>query len=729
MNSRLLIIGALVAIALALGLGIIIGHFAITKRTSNTSSKYDRLTKPADQRNDQTFINSIQAANIEANLKDFTSRPHIAGLPEDLESAQVIEQRWKSDGLQVTKQKYNVLLSYPDNNNPNRVTLISDNGIVIFQTAGVEKIYDSAQPKIVNPFLAYTPNGTVSSTKLFYANYGELEDFQTLVSLVGNASLQGSIIIMRYGRIYRGDKIMHAQYFGAVGAILYNDPADYAPFGTTSNQVYDQKWFMPPSGVQRGSASIMNGDPLTPIYPSTDYMYRVREDSVRFLPKIPAQPIGYGEAQVILQYLQGSEVPVEWRGTLSNVTYRYGGELRNASTIEVKTHNRLERKDTYNVVGIMKGEIEPDRYVVIGNHRDAWSLGSLDPTSGTATLLEITRALGEMYKNGFRPRRSLMFCSWGAEEYGLIGSVEYVEEYVKVLGARIVSYLNLDIAVNGFYKVDVKASPMLFDAIVEAGKMVPSAYDPAEQTVYEQWMKVDRNNVTNEPKIRHGLGSGSDYFAFDQLAGSSNFDATYRFNPADHKNLGSYPLYHTSYEVFSMMKKFVDPDFLAHRTMGQFTGVLALILSESPILPLNVSRYTSALTETMNSLKIVNPTDLDPLRNAIDDFSKTAEDFVARSKLMDIKNPYEIRTYNDQLLQLERAFLNPLGQGSDYTEMKHIIYAPPKSNQYASSGFPAISDAIISDIKTEIEYQIAIATYFVRGALSTLKEFDKFIAV
>ncbi|CAF3577525.1 unnamed protein product [Rotaria sordida] len=458
-------------------------------------------------------------------------------------------------------------------------------------------------------------------------------------------------------------------------------------------------------------------------------MYRVREDSVRFLPKIPAQPIGYGEAQVILQYLQGSEVPVEWRGTLSNVTYRYGGELRNASTIEVKTYNQLERKDTYNVVGIMKGEIEPDRYVVIGNHRDAWSLGSLDPTSGTATLLEITRALGEMYKNGFRPRRSLMFCSWGAEEYGLIGSVEYVEEYVKVLGARIVSYLNLDVAVDGFYKVDVKASPMLFDAIVEAGKMVPSAYDPAEQTVYEQWMKVDRNNVTNEPKIRHGLGSGSDYFAFDQLAGSSNFDATYRFNPADHKNLGSYPLYHTSYEVFSMMKKFVDPDFLAHRTMGQFTGVLALILSESPILPLNVSRYTSALTETMNSLKIVNPTDLDPLRNAIDDFSKTAEDFVARSKLMDIKNPYEIRTYNDQLLQLERAFLNPLGQGSDYTEMKHIIYAPPKSNQYASSGFPAISDAIISDIKTEIEYQIAIATYFVRGALSTLKEFDKFIAV
>ncbi|CAF2468459.1 unnamed protein product [Rotaria sp. Silwood2] len=483
---------------------------------------------------------------------------------------------------------------------------------------------------------------------------------------------------------------MHAQYFGAVGAILYNDPADYAPFGTTPDQVYDQKWYMPPSGAQRGSAYTSNGDPLTPIYPSTDYMYRMKEDSSRFLPKIPAQPIGYGEAQIILQYLQGREVAAEWRGTLANVTYRYGGNLSDAS--------------------------------------DAWSLGSLDPTSGTATILEITRVLGEMHKNGFRPRRSLMFCSWGAEEYGLIGSVEYVEEYVKVLGARIVSYLNLDIAVDGFYKVDVEASPMLFDAIVEAAKMVPSAYDPAGQTVYDKWMKVDRNNVTNEPKIRHGLGSGSDFFAFDQLAGSSNFDATYRFNPADHGNLGSYPLYHTSYEVFSMMKTFVDPEFLAHRTMAQFTGVLALILSESSVLPLNVSRYASALTDAMNSLEIANPADLDPLRNAINDFSKTAEDFVARSKGMDIENPYEIRTYNDQLLQLERAFLNPLGQGSDYTEMKHIIYAPAKSNQYASSGFPTVSDAIISGIKTEIEYHVAIATYFVRGALSTLKEFDKFIA-
>ncbi|CAF0961048.1 unnamed protein product [Rotaria magnacalcarata] len=728
MNSKFLIIGALLGISLALGVGIIIGHFGIRKTNSSMSTKYAHLTRQADPQNYQTFISSVRAANIETDLKDLTSRPHIAGLPEDLESAQVIEERWKRDGLQVTKPKYNVLLSYPDDDRPNRVTLRSADAGIIIETEGVEHVYDPNQIKTVKPFLAYTPNGTVSSTKLFYANYGQLEDLTHLASVVGNASLQGSIIIMRYGRIFRGDKVMHAQYFGAAGAILYNDPSDYAPFGTTPDQVYDQKWYLPPSGAQRGSAYTGNGDPLTPIYPSTDYMPKLHEDSVNSLPRIPSQPIGYGEAQVILKYLGGNEVPANWRGTLSNVTYRYGGELLNTSSIEVKSFNRLERKDTYNVIGIMKGEIEPDRYIVIGNHRDAWSLGSVDPTSGTATMLEITRVLGEMHKNGFRPRRSLMFCSWGAEEYGLIGSIEYIQEYVKVLGARIVSYMNLDIAVNGAYYVNIKSSPVLFDAIIKAAKMVPSAYDPDGQTVYDKWMKVHRNDITNEPKIAFGLGSASDYFGFDQIVGSSNYDATYTFNRAEHKNLGSYALYHTSYEVFSLVKKFIDPDFLAHQTMGQLTGVLALILSESPILPLNISRYAFTLKEIVNSLNTSNPNDLDPLRDAINEFSQVADEFVERSKSMDIENPYEIRLYNDQLLQLERAFLNPLGQGPNDSDMKHIIYAPPKTNAYATMGFPGITDAIVNGIKIEIANQVAIATFFIRGASSTLKEFDKFIA-
>ncbi|CAM4743118.1 unnamed protein product [Rotaria magnacalcarata] len=716
------------AALIALGIGISIGHFAIGKQQTTNSVKYERLTRHTDAHNYEKFISLVQAKNIEANLIDLTSRPHMAGLPEDLESAQVIEERWKRDGLQVTKPKYNILLSYPDNNKPNRVTLTSADGTIIIQTEGVEKAYDPTQPKTVNPFLAYTPNGTVSSTKLFYANYGRLEDLKHLASVVGNASLQGSIIIMRYGRIFRGDKVIHAQYFGAVGAILYNDPADYAPFGSTPDQVYDQKWFMPPSGAQRGSSYTGNGDPLTPTYPSTDYMYRVGEETSPSLPRIPAQPIGYGEALVILKYLQGSEVAADWCGTLSNIRYRYGGVLLNASSIEVRTYNRLERKDTYNVIGIMKGEIEPDRYIVIGNHRDAWSLGSVDPTSGTATMLEITRVLGEMSKNGFRPRRTLMFCSWGAEEYALIGSVEYVEEYVKVLGARIISYLNVDIAVEGNHTVDIKTSPMLFDIIVEASKLVPSAYDPVGKTVYDKWMDVHWNSATNEPKIAYGLGSGSDFFGFDQLVGSSNIDATYMFDRTYYESLSSYPLYHTSYEVFSMMKTFIDPNFTAHRTMGQLMGVVALFLSETPVLQFNVSRYTVALREAMNNLKPNNPAVLDPLRQAINDFDTTANDFMRRSKLIDFENPFEIRAYNDQLLQLERAFLNPLGQGGDYTDFKHIVFAPAKGNQYAATGFPSVSDAVATGNSKEIDTQVAIATYFVRGALSTLKEFHNFFS-
>ncbi|CAF2498907.1 unnamed protein product [Rotaria sp. Silwood2] len=648
MLAQLVLFAVIIVIVavFSVGIGILIGHFAITKIPTDISRKYNYITRQENQQNYQTFINSIQAANIEAYLKDLASRPHIAGLPEDLESAQVIEQRWINDGLQVTKPKYNVLLSYPDDNNPNRVTLTIGNGIVIIETNGTEKTYDPTQPKTVNPFLAYTPNGTVSSTKLFYANYGRLEDLQHLASVVGNASLQGSIIIMRYGLIYRGNKIMYAQYFGAVGAILYNDPADYAPFGTTPDQVYDQKWYMPPSGAQRGSAYTSNGDPLTPIYPSTDYMYRLKEENVKFLPKIPAQPINYNEAQILLQYLQGREVPAEWRGALPNATYRYGEEF------------------TYPA--------------------DSWSLGAIDSTSGTATLLEITRAIGQMYKNGFRPRRSLMFCSWGAEEYGLIGSVEYVE--------------------------------------------ISSAYDPPGQTIYDKWMRVHRNNITNEPKYLYGLGlADSDHYAFDQLVGSSNFDAAYQFNPIDHRNISMYPLYHTSYETFSMMKKFIDPDFTAHRTMGQFVGVLALILSETHILPFNVTRYTIAIKQSMKNIQ-QNDTQFLTLRNAISDFEKAAQDFVNRSKSLNTENLYQVRAYNDQLLQLERAFLNPLGQGPDYTDLKHIIYAPAKGAQYDDSGLPTISDAAASGNQTVINQEIAIVVYYIRGAISTLKQFDKFIS-
>ncbi|CAF0727833.1 unnamed protein product [Adineta steineri] len=258
--------------------------------------------------------------------------------------------------------------------------------------------------------------------------------------------------------------------------------------------------------------------------------------------------------------------------------------------------------------------------------------------------------------------------------------------------------------------------------------MVPSAYDHVDQTVYDKWMRIDRNNITNEPNINYGLAAGSDYFSFVQLVSSSNIDATYTFDSTIHRDIDSYPLYHTSYEVFSMMKKFIDPDFTAHRTMGQFMGVLILILSETPVLQLNVTRYTSALRQAMNNLKINDSTILNPLRIAIDGFDKSAQDFVRRSKSMDTENPYIIRAYNDQLLQLERAFLNPLGQDSDHTDLKHIIYAPSKTNQYDVLGFPAIIDAIASGNKTEINNQIAIATFFVRGALSTLKEFDNFFS-
>ncbi|CAF1046308.1 unnamed protein product [Didymodactylos carnosus] len=605
----------------------------------------------------------------------------MAGTPDDLRSANVIFDRWKNDGLTVFKPSYNVLLSYPNNETVNRV-IVRNGATILVETEGKEKIYDPQLPPTVNPFLAYTPNGTFTSSNLYYANYGRLEDFENLIAKVSLTALQNSTVICRYGKIFRGDKVMHAQQFGAKAAILYNDPQDYAPFGTTQDVTYNNTWFLPDSGAQRGSSYTSNGDPLTPIYPSKDYMFHLNED-IDTLPKIPAQPISYTEARDIMQYMTGEDVPDEWKGAMT-VPYKYGGPLNNSNTITVTSYNKREPRDTYNVIGIMEGEIEP----------------------------------------GFKPRRSLMFCSWGAEEYGLIGSVEWVQEYVKVLSARIVSYLNLDVAVEGNWTVDVKSSPLLYNVIVDAAKTVPSAYD-GSKTVHDKWMEVHNN----EPKIEYGLGSGSDFLAFDQLAGSSNFDTSYGFDPKSHGNLGSYPLYHTSYEVFSMVEKFVDPEFKAHQTMGQFTGALALRLSESALIPFSVEHYTKALNIALADLEKEKPlnTNLTSLKISIDEYGAAAVDFVEKAKDIDKNNPYAIRVYNDQLLQLERAFINPHGLASDTPDFKHIIYAPSKGNQYAASGFPSITGAFATGDSEEIKKQISIATYFIKGATSVLKQPFNFI--
>ncbi|KAJ7386505.1 hypothetical protein OS493_008640 [Desmophyllum pertusum] len=288
---------------------------------------------------------------------------------------------------------------------------------------------------------------------------------------------------MRYGKIFRGNKIANAANYGAIAAILYSDPADYAMMGGEPENTYPNTPWLPASGVQRGSLYTMPGagDPQTPGIAALKGMYR-RPYNQSELPPIPAHPMGYGDAIHFLKQMGGQEAPKDWRGSL-DITYRLGpGFIDSDITVVVDVNNKLGVKPIYNVIGTIYGREEPDRYVLIGNHRDSWVYGAIDASTGTAVTTEIARVLGELKKSGWRPRRTIKVCSWGGEEYGIIGSTEWVEQHEKELSERAVIYLNTDTAVSGKYVLIASGSPLVKDTLLDFTKTVkdPNAHDDKE---------------------------------------------------------------------------------------------------------------------------------------------------------------------------------------------------------------------------------------------------------
>ncbi|KAG8564080.1 hypothetical protein GDO81_016318 [Engystomops pustulosus] len=282
-----------------------------------------------------------------------------------------------------------------------------------------------------------------------------MSDFETLNKTI---DLRGTIAIVRYGGAGRSAKAINAAKFGVIGLIVYTDPKDINDGNAAESQTYPHSWYMPPSGVERGAYVEDFGDLLTPYYPAKEFSYRINESDIGGLPPIPTQPIGFGDAEKLICQLGGQEADSSWQGGLS-CKYNIGpgfreGTYSGSSDVVVNVYNHAEVKSSANVMGIIRGSVEPDRYIMYGNHRDSWVHGAIDPSSGTAVMLEITRVLGTKVKQGkWRPRRTIIFGSWGAEEFGLIGSTEFAEDYYSKLRDRTAAYINVDISVFGKVKL------------------------------------------------------------------------------------------------------------------------------------------------------------------------------------------------------------------------------------------------------------------------------------
>nr|XP_039258723.1 putative N-acetylated-alpha-linked acidic dipeptidase [Styela clava] len=724
-QSKRIIILSVIAALICFALGVIIGYFG----RGGSSPQ----TPVADPEASKMIMDGIRAENIEQNLKTLTENPHIAGRDiDEVDLVNFITKRWKDSGLTVEVHPYNVLLSYPNQNSSNSLAIKLENGTLVSKSHPTEAILDPSQnkPGVVNPFNAYSANGNPEGD-IVYVNYGTIQDF-LFINNTKSIDLTGKICISRYGKIFRGDKASHAEQFNCAGLILYSDPADYAVVG---QGVYPDTWFLPGTGAQRGTLALGVGDPMTPHYPSIDTASRVSETETK-LPKIPVTPIGYDDAIMYLMHMGGDEVEESWKGDM-NITYRYGPGfqgLHNTSKMTMHVTTTNERKTVHNVIGYIRGYIEPDRYVLFGNHRDAWVFGSMDPSSGTAGMLEISRTMGQAVKDGWKPRRTIVFCSWGAEEFGLIGSTEWIEEFQKVLGSRSVAYLNADPLVYGDYTFNARGSPSLKKAVFEATKLVPNL-NPTEisngrETIYATWSHASGGS---EPRFQT-LGSGSDYAMFLQLTGIAVVDGHYVFDPRIGVSL--YPVYHSVYETFDFVKTFVDPQFRNHQAAARVLAELLRNLADSPVLPFNVVDYATKMNDDKNTMLDVyrqNLTDhnMEPalLDKAIEDFTSAATELHNRINDLDLTNPLALRAVNDQLMQLEQAFIDKQGiEGRD--QYSHVIYAPSLHNTYGGAAFPGLVDSMFEinadpdpDARWEkVRRQYSILLYHIGSASSTLRD-------
>lgn len=665
------------------------------------------------------LINGVKTDSIREFLRNLTASPHQAGSARDLDIAKWIKDQWTTHGLSDVKLiPYEVWLSHPDADNPNMFHILDDIGNVIYSSnpyqPPVEETPPAGQESILS-FSAFSANGTVQVSRVVYANYGSVDDFDRLEEY--GIDVAGAIVLVRFGKLFRGDKVRFAEERGAAGVILYTDPQDAAPLGPEAT--YPKTVYAPPGSTQLGSLSLQ-GDLLTPGYPATESAYRIPEEQADS-PGIPVQPVGYEDAQQILSILKGERAPDEWQGGL-DIEYLLGGDLAGHEVI-LDVNNINSREQVYNVVGSLLGQEEPDRYILIGNHYDAWTYGGIDPSSATATHLELTRVFGEMYRDGWRPRRTLVFCSWAAEEPGVIGSTEFAEQFSAILKDRAVAYLNVDMVMEGNYSFMASAVPMLYDVIIDTSKAVPNPdqdeVEAGRASLYDTWVHrfpkndSEEEGPASEPRF-YTFGSGSDFRAYVFNLGIPSLDLCFTSAP-DEPGL---PLYHSAYETYELAL-LMDRELRFHQATARMWGLLALEFSSRPVLPFSLKQYSDFVKDEFKIFKKkyggklfllgVSTANLDA---AIKSLSKNVDDFLVELDAADWNNNLVLRTYNDAMMLMERAFLSPFGLPARPL-LNHVLLAPSILNGYVWDVFPGLRDLLRNSNVTasEVSDHLAAVTH------------------
>jgi N-acetylated-alpha-linked acidic dipeptidase len=671
---------------------------------------------------EKKFLAVPDAKLAEEHLRILTQAPHIAGSPEDKATADYVAQKFREAGLDTEIVEYKVWMNYPTEI---RVDMTAPPGVEMHgpQREHVDEDPFQDDPRVVTPYNGMSPSGDAEA-EVVYANYGSPADFDKLKQM--NIDVRGKIVIVRYGENFRGVKAFVAQERGAAAVIIYSDPKDD---GYYRGDAYPKGPWRPATGVQRGSIGYMfqfPGDPTTPgiaSSPSLPDSKRISPADSEQLPKIPVTPLSYADAAPILEHLGGPASPREWQGALP-FTYHVGP---GPSKVKMHLKQDYQFRTIWDVIGKIRGTASPDEWVVAGNHRDAWVYGAVDPNSGTASMLEGVHGLGALLKSGWKPKRTIVFGSWDAEEEGLIGSTEWGEDHAQDLG-NAAAYFNMDVAVAG-KKFGASGTPTLKEFIREISKAVPS---PQGGTVYAAWKKTSQPNEANHPQETASfrappnaaqndvpvgdLGSGSDYTVFLQHLGVPSTDMS---------SSGDYGVYHSTFDDFTWFKKFGDPDFLYEQEMARMFGMEVLRMSDVDVLPYDYETYGKEILVYLDAAKNKGK---DHFGDKAPDFSPAVEAArhlqEAGAKILQKQRrlPAAPDRLNATLRQAERALLIPEGL-PNRPWYHHAIYAPGQYTGYAAVVIPGVNEAIDRGDLNRTTQQIAVLAAALNRAVTVLQQY------
>jgi N-acetylated-alpha-linked acidic dipeptidase len=693
------------------------------------------------------FDSILNIENLRTWNRRMSARPHHVGSPYDKENAEFMAAQFRSWGYETAIEQFQVLFPTPktrlvEMTAPEKFTLkLNEPELKDDSTSG-------QQDEQLPTYNAYSTDGDVTAP-LVYVNYGAPADYEELDKR--GIDVTGKIVISRYGGAWRGIKPKVAGEHGAVGCIIYSDPRND---GFYQGDVYPKGSYRNENGVQRGSVMDMPlhpGDPLTPGIGATPGAKRLDIKDAKTITKIPVLPISYADALPLLRNLDGAVVPDAWRGALP-VTYHFGGT---SPTVHMKLAFNWDQKTLYDVVAKMRGSELPDEWIIRGNHHDAWVNGADDPLSGMVAEMEEARAIGELAKTGWKPKRPIVYCAWDGEEEGLLGSTEWVETHADELRQKAAVYINTDSSGRGF--LGMAGSHTLEKFINDVARSVP---DP--QTKMSVWERsraaqivngsaAERREVMDRSDLRIGaLGSGSDYTPFLQHLGIASINLGFGGEDGG----GSY---HSIYDSFDHFTRFVDPGFAYGITLSKVCGHAVLRLADAEMLPFEftnfsetVNRYatevmrladtmrddTRALNDQINSgmylavqdpmQKIIVPKPKDdvpflnfaPLQNAVAKLSESAKRFQKSGAAKDL-SPAAQRQLDLALMNTERSMIRDEGlPRRDW--FKHQIYAPGFYTGYGVKTLPAIREAIEQRNWREANDQIVIVARVIENAAEAI---------